>query len=85
MILFKNIIKLYLYSVALTVRVLLVNAFPPESRKSYNMMSVLNLFFLDVDLSDEDGNQPYDYKFVRWMIKSKVRYPSCTLFLEMLF
>lgn len=49
-----------------------MNAFPVESRKSYNMF-VLNLIFLDVDLSDVDEKQPYDYKFVKWMITSKVR------------
>lgn len=58
---------------------LLVNAFSLESGKSYSF------FFLDVDLPDVDENQPYDYKFVRWMISSKVRCPSYILVLEMLF
>lgn len=60
---------------------LLMNAFPLESRKSYNIL-VLNL---DVDLSDVDEKQPYDYKFVKWMITSKVRRLSHTVVLEMLF
>lgn len=60
---------------------LLMNAFPLESRKSYNIL-VLNL---DVDLSDVDEKQPYDYKFVKWMIASKVRHLSHTVVLEMLF
>lgn len=55
-----------------------------ESRKSYNMF-VLNLIVLDVDLSDVDEKQPYDYKFVKWMIASKVRCLSQTLGLERLF
>lgn len=58
-----------------------MNAFPLESRKSYNIL-VLNL---DVDLSDVDEKQPYDYKFVKWMITSKVRRLSHTVVLEMLF
>ncbi|NXL83237.1 KAT3 transaminase, partial [Alectura lathami] len=41
------------------------------SRKFYNIMFVLNFLFLDVDLSDVDDNQPYDYKFVKWMLSSK--------------
>lgn len=44
-----------------------MNASPWESRKSYNIL-VLNL---DVDLSDVNEKQPYDYKFVKWMITSK--------------
>lgn len=48
---------------------LLMNAFPLESRKSYNIF----VLHLDVDLSDVDEKQPYDYKFVKWMIASKVR------------
>lgn len=61
-----------------------MNAITMESRKSYKMF-VLNLIFLDVDLSDVDEKQPYDYKFVKWMITSKVRCLSYTLVLEMLF
>lgn len=61
-----------------------MNAITMESRKSYKMF-VLNLIFLDVDLSDVDEKQPYDYKFVKWMIRSKVRCLSYTLVLEMLF
>lgn len=61
-----------------------MNAFPMESRKSYNTF-VLNLIVLDVDLSDVDEKQPYDYKFVKWMITSKVRCLSHTLGLERLF
>lgn len=63
-------------------KVLLMNALPMESRKSYNMFV---LIFLDVDLSDVDEKQPYDYKFVKWMITSKVRCLSHTLVLKMLF
>lgn len=63
-------------------KVVLMNALPVESRKAYNM---LVLIFLDVDLSDVDEKQPYDYKFVKWMITSKVRCLSHTLVLEMLF
>lgn len=63
-------------------KVLLMNALPMESRKSYNMFV---LIFLDVDLSDVGEKQPYDYKFVKWMITSKVRCLSHTLVLKMLF
>jgi hypothetical protein len=27
---------------------------------------------LDADLSDMKNNEPYDYKFVKWMTKNKV-------------
>jgi len=64
-------------------KVPLMNTFPMESGKSY--MFVLNLIFLDVDLSDVDEKQPYDYKFVKWMVTSKVRCLSHTPVLEMLF
>lgn len=60
---------------------LLMNAFPLESRKSYNIF----VLHLDVDLSDIDEKQPYDYKFVKWMIASKVRCLSHTLVLEIIF
>uniref|UniRef100_A0A8C9FRS8 Kynurenine--oxoglutarate transaminase 3 n=1 Tax=Pavo cristatus TaxID=9049 RepID=A0A8C9FRS8_PAVCR len=32
---------------------------------------IVDVSTLNVDLSDVDENQPYDYKFVRWMISSK--------------
>lgn len=87
---YSIILKLYLKikatSLFLSINyniVLLINAFPMESRKSY--MFVLNCIFLDVDLSDVDEKQPYDYNFVKWMITSKVRCLSHTLVLEMLF
>lgn len=39
--------------------------------------SKANLIFvvvLDVDLSDMKTNEPYDYKFVKWMTKNKVMF-----------
>lgn len=32
---------------------------------------IVDVSTLNVDLPDVDENQPYDYKFVRWMISSK--------------
>ena len=33
------------------------------------------IIVLDVDLFDmKDSNEPYDYKFVKWMIKNKVMF-----------
>lgn len=45
------------------------------------MLKCFKFNFLDVDLSDVDEKQPYDYKFVKWMITSKVSSLSHTLVL----
>lgn len=37
-----------------------------------NLLSYFILFYLGIDLSDMEKGKPYDYKFVKWMMKSKV-------------